>query len=127
MDHALGVGVLKSVRHVGEGGGGVAGGRQFKAVQIGGPSGGCVPAELADTPADLAIRGDAAAVLSALAATLPEGNSDWTAAEVAQARARWRAEADAERPGIVPVCDALRAVLPPLVADHEIHLMQAAW
>jgi len=70
------------------------------------------PAELADTPADLAIRGDAAAVLSALAATLPEGNSDWTAAEVAQARARWRAEADAERPGIVPVCDALRAVLP---------------
>ena len=26
--------------------------RQFKAVQIGGPSGGCVPAELADTPID---------------------------------------------------------------------------
>jgi NADH:ubiquinone oxidoreductase subunit F (NADH-binding) len=33
-------------------GGGVAGGRKFKAVQIGGPSGGCVPAELADTPVD---------------------------------------------------------------------------
>jgi NADH-quinone oxidoreductase subunit F len=33
-------------------GGGVAGGRQFKAVQVGGPSGGCVPAELADTPVD---------------------------------------------------------------------------
>lgn len=33
-------------------GGGVASGREFKAVQIGGPSGGCVPAELADTPVD---------------------------------------------------------------------------
>lgn len=33
-------------------GGGVAEGRRFKAVQIGGPSGGCVPAELADTPVD---------------------------------------------------------------------------
>ena len=33
-------------------GGGVGGGRRFKAVQIGGPSGGCVPARLADTPVD---------------------------------------------------------------------------
>ncbi len=33
-------------------GGGVAGGRRLKAVQIGGPSGGCVPAHLADTPVD---------------------------------------------------------------------------
>ncbi len=33
-------------------GGGVAGERQLKAVQVGGPSGGCVPAELADTPVD---------------------------------------------------------------------------
>ena len=33
-------------------GGGVAAGRKFKAVQIGGPSGGCVPARLADTPVD---------------------------------------------------------------------------
>lgn len=33
-------------------GGGVAEGKQFKSVQIGGPSGGCVPAELADTPID---------------------------------------------------------------------------
>jgi NADH:ubiquinone oxidoreductase subunit F (NADH-binding)/NADH:ubiquinone oxidoreductase subunit E/NAD-dependent dihydropyrimidine dehydrogenase PreA subunit len=33
-------------------GGGVAGDREFKAVQIGGPSGGCVPARLADTPVD---------------------------------------------------------------------------
>lgn len=33
-------------------GGGVAEGRKLKAVQIGGPSGGCVPARLADTPID---------------------------------------------------------------------------
>lgn len=33
-------------------GGGVPVGRRFKAVQIGGPSGGCVPARLADTPVD---------------------------------------------------------------------------
>jgi NADH-quinone oxidoreductase subunit F len=33
-------------------GGGVPGGKAFKAVQIGGPSGGCVPAEHLDTPID---------------------------------------------------------------------------
>lgn len=33
-------------------GGGVAPGRTFKAVQIGGPSGGCIPERLADTPVD---------------------------------------------------------------------------
>ncbi|NQU74902.1 MAG: 4Fe-4S binding protein, partial [Planctomycetes bacterium] len=33
-------------------GGGGKDGRKFKAVQIGGPSGGCIPAELADTPVD---------------------------------------------------------------------------
>ncbi|MAE65226.1 MAG: proton-conducting membrane transporter [Phycisphaeraceae bacterium] len=39
-------------RIVQEIGGGIADGRRFKAVQIGGPSGGCVPAALADTPVD---------------------------------------------------------------------------
>ena len=33
-------------------GGGVADGREFKAVQIGGPSGGCIPASLGDTTVD---------------------------------------------------------------------------
>ncbi|KIN71752.1 putative acetolactate synthase isozyme 1 large subunit [Sulfitobacter guttiformis KCTC 32187] len=37
---------------------------------------------------------------------------EWTQAEVSQARARWRAEIDAERPGILPFCDAVRAALP---------------
>jgi acetolactate synthase-1/2/3 large subunit/5-guanidino-2-oxopentanoate decarboxylase len=36
----------------------------------------------------------------------------WRPADVARLNARWRAEADAERPCIVPICDALRAVLP---------------
>lgn len=35
-----------------EQGGGVAPGRQLKAVQLGGPSGGCLPESLADTPVD---------------------------------------------------------------------------
>ena len=33
-------------------GGGVPGGKKFKAVQTGGPSGGCIPAHLLDTPVD---------------------------------------------------------------------------
>ncbi|MCC6123493.1 MAG: NAD(P)H-dependent oxidoreductase subunit E [Pirellulales bacterium] len=45
----MGVTVAQVVEEIG---GGVAGGRKFKAVQIGGPSGGCVPAELAETPID---------------------------------------------------------------------------
>jgi NADH-quinone oxidoreductase subunit F len=35
-----------------EAGGGVAAGKQFKAVQTGGPSGGCIPASLLDLPID---------------------------------------------------------------------------
>ena len=33
-------------------GGGVANGRKFKAVQVGGPSGGCIPASMSDTSID---------------------------------------------------------------------------
>jgi len=33
-------------------GGGIQNGKKFKAVQIGGPSGGCIPASLGDTPVD---------------------------------------------------------------------------
>ena len=33
-------------------GGGIRGGKNFKAVQLGGPSGGCVPAQYLDTPVD---------------------------------------------------------------------------
>lgn len=45
----MGTTIRKIVENIGEG---VAPGRTFKAVQIGGPSGGCIPASLADTPID---------------------------------------------------------------------------
>ncbi len=45
----MGITIRQIVQDIG---GGVANGRRFKAVQIGGPSGGCIPAELADTPVD---------------------------------------------------------------------------
>ena len=45
----MGISIRQIVEEIG---GGVAEGRQFKAVQVGGPSGGCVPAELADTTVD---------------------------------------------------------------------------
>jgi NADH-quinone oxidoreductase subunit F len=42
-----------TIREIVEGiGGGIKNGRRFKAVQIGGPSGGCIPASVADTPVD---------------------------------------------------------------------------
>ena len=33
-------------------GGGIPNGKKFKAVQLGGPSGGCIPAQHLDTPVD---------------------------------------------------------------------------
>ncbi|HUT58653.1 MAG TPA: NAD(P)H-dependent oxidoreductase subunit E [Phycisphaerae bacterium] len=44
-------------------GGGVAGGRRFKAVQVGGPSGGCLPAEMADIPVDYEALAQAGAIM----------------------------------------------------------------
>ena len=45
----MGITIRQIVEEIG---GGVEGGRKLKAVQVGGPSGGCVPAHLADTPID---------------------------------------------------------------------------
>lgn len=45
----MGISIRTVVEEIG---GSIANGRRFKAVQIGGPSGGCVPAELADTSVD---------------------------------------------------------------------------
>ncbi len=45
----MGVTIRQIVEEIG---GGTLGEKQWKAVQIGGPSGGCLPAELADTPVD---------------------------------------------------------------------------
>lgn len=62
----------------------------------------------------LSVVGDAAAYLEALSHALDGKKvvSDWDTAEIAATRSRWRAEVDAERPGVLPVCDALSAVLP---------------
>jgi NADH-quinone oxidoreductase subunit F len=43
----MGITIREVVEEIG---GGIRHGRQFKAVQLGGPSGGCIPARLADTP-----------------------------------------------------------------------------
>ena len=45
----MGITIRKVIEEIG---GGIADGHKFKAVQIGGPSGGCIPAELAETPID---------------------------------------------------------------------------
>jgi len=45
----MGVTIRQVVEEIG---GGIAGGKAFKAVQVGGPSGGCVPERLCDTPID---------------------------------------------------------------------------
>ena len=44
-------------------GGGVANGRTLKAVQLGGPSGGCLPARLADTPVDYEALRESGAIM----------------------------------------------------------------
>ncbi|MBN1904614.1 MAG: NAD(P)H-dependent oxidoreductase subunit E [Deltaproteobacteria bacterium] len=50
-------------RIVEEIGGGIANGLKFKAIQIGGPSGGCVPARLSDIPVDYESLADAGAIM----------------------------------------------------------------
>jgi NADH-quinone oxidoreductase subunit F len=56
----MGVTIRQIVEEIG---GGVAPGRQFKAVQIGGPSGGCIPARLADIPVDYDALSAAGAIM----------------------------------------------------------------
>jgi NADH:ubiquinone oxidoreductase subunit F (NADH-binding) len=45
----MGISIRQIIENIG---GGIAGNKKFKAVQIGGPSGGCIPAEMADIPID---------------------------------------------------------------------------
>jgi NADH-quinone oxidoreductase subunit F len=56
----MGISIREIIEDIG---GGIAGGKRFKAVQIGGPSGGCVPAELADTAVDYETLGDVGAMM----------------------------------------------------------------
>jgi acetolactate synthase-1/2/3 large subunit/5-guanidino-2-oxopentanoate decarboxylase len=63
---------------------------------------------------DQQILGDAVTLFAEVLIALNDhtAQSKWQAIDVTATRARWRAETDAERPGIVPLCDALREVLP---------------
>ncbi|GMV96925.1 MAG: hypothetical protein AMXMBFR83_12840 [Phycisphaerae bacterium] len=56
----MGITVREIVEEIG---GGVKDGRRFKAIQIGGPSGGCIPAEMADLPVDFEALGAAGAIM----------------------------------------------------------------
>ena len=56
----MGITIRQIVEEIG---GGVADGRKFKAVQIGGPSGGCIPAEMADLPVDFESLTKAGAIM----------------------------------------------------------------
>ncbi|WP_373636924.1 thiamine pyrophosphate-binding protein [Yoonia sp. BS5-3] len=67
----------------------------------------------------LMIHGDCFAALEMLSEILPENlQSEWSNEKVAAARSRWRAEIEVERPGILPVVDALKEALP---ADTMIY------
>ncbi|KEJ90027.1 hypothetical protein DSW25_07385 [Sulfitobacter donghicola DSW-25 = KCTC 12864 = JCM 14565] len=64
--------------------------------------------------AEMPVKMDAGVFLDALGDALGGhvAATDWSAEEVAKLRAHWRAEVDLERPGIVPVVEALRTSLP---------------
>ncbi|WP_171128937.1 MULTISPECIES: 5-guanidino-2-oxopentanoate decarboxylase [unclassified Ruegeria] len=70
--------------------------------------------------ATIKLQADAESFAHALWAVADQAkpSTGWSTDEVADARARWRAEVDAERPGIVPVIDALREAMP---ADTMIY------
>jgi NADH:ubiquinone oxidoreductase subunit F (NADH-binding)/Pyruvate/2-oxoacid:ferredoxin oxidoreductase delta subunit/(2Fe-2S) ferredoxin len=56
----MGISIREIINDIG---GGIGGGKALKAVQIGGPSGGCVPAELADTAVDYETLTDVGAMM----------------------------------------------------------------
>ncbi|MEL6641179.1 MAG: 5-guanidino-2-oxopentanoate decarboxylase [Pseudomonadota bacterium] len=78
------------------------------------------PTELHDTPADLHVHAYAGQIAKELWIRRNEfpRQTDWSAKEVADTRAKWRAEIELERPGILQVADALRAAMP---ADTMIY------
>ncbi|HUW17933.1 MAG TPA: NAD(P)H-dependent oxidoreductase subunit E [Sedimentisphaerales bacterium] len=56
----MGISIREIIEDIG---GGISGGKRFKAVQIGGPSGGCVPAELAHIAVDYETLNDVGAMM----------------------------------------------------------------
>lgn len=74
------------------------------------------PLVLAAQAPAVAVQADASVALAALASAVEPQKSNWDPAKVAQTKAAWYAEVNAERPGIVPVVDALR----PAVSDSTM-------
>jgi NADH:ubiquinone oxidoreductase subunit F (NADH-binding) len=56
----MGITIRQIIENIG---GGIADDKEFKAVQIGGPSGGCIPENLADTPIDFESLSEAGAMM----------------------------------------------------------------
>jgi 5-guanidino-2-oxopentanoate decarboxylase len=65
------------------------------------------------------VQADCEAFLKALLPRLVDETSVWNAREIAATRARFRAEVEAERPGILRVAEALKAALPPLTTIYS--------
>ena len=70
------------------------------------------PATLTGEPGALALEMDATEFAEALLMSNLPDESSWNPDDISAARARWRAEVAAERPGVVETADALRAALP---------------
>ena len=72
------------------------------------------PAELNHPHSHIAIISDAKLFLEDLALLLPgKTSSIWSSDYIAKCKERWQRETDAERPGIVSVCEALANAVPP--------------
>ena len=65
--------------------------------------------------ADEVIIGDAHMLLRDLAAHFIDGKASpkWDLSQIAKTRDHWRAQVDVERPGIVPICDAIADIMTP--------------
>lgn len=74
----------------------------------------CDPAEMSRGPDGMRLICDAGAALDRLLELAQDQKplQSWSPAEIAATRAKWRAAIDLERPGILPVADALQAALP---------------
>ena len=72
------------------------------------------PEVLADEHrAQITVQADAVCFVREFLQHLPEETAPkWDARRIADAKAAFRAEVDAERPGMVPICDALQAAMP---------------
>ena len=84
-------------------GGGIKDGREFKAVQLGGPSGGCIPASLLDTPVDYESLAATGAIVGSAAWSWSTTPRAWsTSPSTSCSSPRRRAAASACPAGLAP-------------------------